>query len=582
MLRVGLICVVTVVAALGSSKVSAEGADARYTAGPMSSVRPVPPPTTRSPPPAPAPVIPKPAIPSPPPMAASPGPVTTPPSPVIVPPSARPAPAPTPFFVPIGPAPIVDAITNDTGGDIAPGPIRPGRGDTHRRRHQDSKDDASAPRPREEGAVARDGLKPDRKNRENSPAKPPIAGGDKPAPTPTGDAPAPSPVVAATTPAAAETPRPAETVAIPAAPTPRPQPGAPSAAMLGVTMRDMVVNQLVAVVPVTQGGDLASDYGLSIDDETTIRSLGVRLVTFTVLRPRGLGDLIDQMGLDPRVQAAQPNFRYRTSATAIAGAYPQNRMKIQPALGLASGAGVTVALIDTRVADLSSLVGHVTERVSVMPSGGKGRHGTALAGLIADVAPAARLLSIEAFADDPNEPDTGVATTLTLARALDAAIDRKADVINLSVAGPRDPLVGRLVRQALGRGIVIVAAAGNDGPDAPPRYPAAYDGVVSVTATDPRDQPYAAGAQGDHVAVAAPGVEIRATVSEGVVGYVTGTSVASAQVAGVAALLRERAPGLGSGDVRRLLRATATPLPEGPGMVDAFAALSRATAFVRR
>lgn len=575
MLRVGLIGVVAVVAALGSREVSAEGADARYTAGrPPDFVRPVSPP--RVPPPAPAPVRPTPAAPSPPPFAAAPGPVTTPTPPVVTPPGARPAPPPTAFFVPIKPAPIIEATSNDTGGEVAPSPYQMQRRDMLRRHRRDSQGDTSAPRPQEDPAARREWRAPDGKPSppRDAPAKPPIAEGERPAPTP---------VVASTAPATtAETPRPAGTVAIPAAPAPRPRPGAPSTAMLGVTMRDMVVNQLVAIVPVSGGDGLANDYGLAIDDDATIRSLGVRLVTFTVLRPRGLGDLIDTMGLDSRVQAAQPNFRYRTSSAAIAGAYPQNRMKIQPALGLASGAGVTVALIDTRVADLSSLIGHVIERVSVTQSGGKGRHGTALAGLIADVAPAARLLSIEAFADDPSDPDMGIATTLTLARALDAAIDRKADVINLSIAGPRDPLVGRLVRQALSRGIVVVAAAGNDGPDAPPRYPAAYDGVVAVTATDPRDQPYAAGAQGAHVAVAAPGVEVRATVSEGVVGYVTGTSVAAAQVAGVAALLRERAPGLGSGDARRLLKETAAPLPEGPGMVDAFAALSRATAYVRR
>ena len=579
MLRVGLICVVTVLAALGSREVSAEGADARFIAPDvLRSVRPPP-----APPPAPKPAAPTPAVPSPPPIAASPGPTTQVTPVVVASPGARPAPTPAPFFVPIKPAPIIETISNDTGGEIAPSSYQQRRGEGHRGRSRDSQDDASAGQ-RDGQKHGRDWHKRDGKSRvpEASPAKPPIAAGDKPAPAPTGDAPQPTPVVAATsTSAAAETPRPAETLVIPAQP-PRPRPGAPSASMLGVTVRDMVVNQLVAIVPISPGSDIANDYGLAVDDEATIRSLGVRLVTFTVLRPRGLGDLIDTMGLDSRVQSAQPNFRYRTSAASIAGAYPQNRMKIQPALGLASGAGVTVALIDTRVAELSSLVGHVTERISVTPTSGKGRHGTALAGLIADVAPAARLLAVEAFADDPGDPDTGVATTLSLARALDAAIDRKADVINLSIAGPRDPLIGRLVRQALGRGIVVVAAAGNDGPDAPPRYPAAYDGVVAVTATDPRDQPYAAGAQGTHVAVAAPGVEIRATVSEGVVGYVTGTSVAAAQVAGVAALLRERAPGLGSGETRRLLKETAAPLPEGPGMVDAFAALSRATQFVRR
>jgi subtilisin family serine protease len=373
----------------------------------------------------------------------------------------------------------------------------------------------------------------------------------------------------------------ADVPAMPVATVVVPRPGAPSATMLGLGAREMIVNQLVAIVPIPRDGDLANDYGLAVDEEAMIRSLGVRLVTFTVLRPRGLGDTIDLMGLDPRVQGAQPNFRYRTSGT-VGGVYPQDRLRLQPALGMASGAGVTVALIDTKVAEVTSLIGHVSERLSVISNGGRGRHGTALAGLIADVAPSARLLAIEAFADDSGDPDVGVSTTINLARAIDAAIDRKADVINLSIAGPRDPLIGRLVRQALSRGIVVVAAAGNDGPNAPPRYPAAYDGVIAVTATDPKNQPYADGAQGSHIAVAAPGVDVRATVSEGVVGYVTGTSVAAAQVSGVAALLRERAPKLGSGEARRVFKDTASPLPAGPGMVDAFAAVTKVTALAGR
>lgn len=596
----GLICVVGMIAALGPAGAAADGPSARApspmvrTDGPPRMAKPQPAPGRdpiirapgvesrtyrrgdRAKPdlPPPTPTVRRPAL--PPPVIAAPAPVISPTVPVVSPPdagAARPAPAPSPFFVPISPAPsgATPPLGTASGGPAGGDQSRP---NTDGRRHRWGTGDATSPRLRGEGREARAARRDARKKPvpDDRPTDPPIAG-DRPTATgPSGARPTLASAAAKSTEAAAAS----------VAPIALPRPGAPSAAMLGLTTREMVVNQLVAIVPVNRAGDLVNDYGLAIDDEATIRSLGVRLVTFTVLRPRGLGDIIDLMGLDSRVQGAQPNFRYRTLAGAAAGVYPQNRMRIEPALGVASGAGVTVALIDTKVAELSSLAGHVTERLSIIQNGGRGRHGTALAGLIADVAPAARLLSIEAFADDPGDPDTGVSTTLSLARAIDAAIDRKADIINLSVAGPRDPLIGRLVRQALGRGIVVVAAAGNDGPDAPPRYPAAYDGVVAVTATDARDLPYAAAAQGAHVAVAAPGVDVRATVSEGVVGYVTGTSVAAAHVAGVVALLRERAPKLGSADAGRLLKETASPLPQGPGMVDAFAALSRATAFAGR
>ena len=587
----GLFVVVAVVAALGSGRAFAEGIDAGPSRAdgsvPRAAIAPVRPPVAR---PLPAPTAPKAPLPAP---IANPAPVPTAPG-AIPSTTAAPRPVQTPFFVPAAPAPVSASATSDISSEPNAGDAdgRPHEGRSHR--HRRSPDDASTPR-RER---AHPGHKGDRQPRGDKPAqpiadappvsaseKPPVAVGDRPPAATAPDATRPAQGVRTPTANAAPGTAPAkaaETAAAPVAPIVVARPGAPSAAMVGLGSREMMVNQLVAIVPISRDGDLASDYGLSIDEEATIRSLGVRLVTFTVLRPRGLGDIIDLMSLDSRVQGAQPNFRYRTSGAAIAGVYPQDRMRIRPALGMASGAGVTVALIDTKVAEITSLVGHVAERVSVISRGGRGRHGTALAGLIADVAPSARLLSIEAFADDPGDPDSGVSTTLNLARALDTAIDRKADVINLSVAGPRDPLIGRLVRQALSRGIVVVAAAGNDGPDAPPRYPAAYDGVIAVPATDSRNQPYADGAQGTHVVVAAPGVDVRATVSEGVVGYVTGTSVSAAHVAGVAALLKERAPKLGSGEAKRLLKDTASPLAQGPGMVDAFAAVSRVTALAGR
>jgi subtilisin family serine protease len=360
--------------------------------------------------------------------------------------------------------------------------------------------------------------------------------------------------------------------------------------LAGVTARDYVASQVLVAIPLARAADpggVANDYGLMVDGETSLPSLGLRLVTFTVVRPRGLGDLLDLIGLDSRVQSAQPVFRYRINAGLSAAlphpSYPALNMRLPSARLLASGTGVVVSLIDTHVAHLPSLRGHVVERVALVP-GGDGLHGTALAGLIAAIAPDARLIAIEAFDERANGPNGDAeATTLTLARAIDVALNRKSDVINLSITGPRDPLIGRMVRHALSQGTILVAAAGNEGPTAPPRYPAAYDGVIAVTATDSRDQLYALAARGPHVAVAAPGVDVPVELPDAMVGYFSGTSVAAAEVSGIAALLRERAPRLASGEARRLLKETATPMPAGgPGLVDAFAALSRVSPLAQR
>jgi subtilisin family serine protease len=355
--------------------------------------------------------------------------------------------------------------------------------------------------------------------------------------------------------------------------------GAPSSTLSGVASRDFVAHQVVVAIPAAdRSTPLGNEYGLTPTEETVIGALGLRVVAFTVPTSRRIGDVMDQLGLDPRVRAAQPNFIYRTSASVHT--YPHSRTQLEPARALASGIGVSVAVIDTPVANLPSLSGQL-ERVSLV-KGGSSRHGTAVASLIAEVAPAARLIAIEAFDEEGGDPQAGTSTTVTLARAIDAALNRNVAVINFSATGPRDPLDGRMVRQALARGIVVVAAAGNDGPQAPPRYPAAYDGVVAVTAVDSRDNPYAAGARGAHVAIAAPGVDVAVDQPGGRVGYVSGTSVAAAQVAGVAALLRERAPGLGSPETRKVLTETATTLPDGLKMLNAFAAVSRVTHLSRR
>jgi subtilisin family serine protease len=133
--------------------------------------------------------------------------------------------------------------------------------------------------------------------------------------------------------------------------------------------------------------------------------------------------------------------------------------------------------------------------------------------------------------------------------------------------------------------MVLIAAAGNAGPKSPPLFPAADPNVIAVTATDTDDAIFSGAVRGDHIAVAAPGVDILAPAPDGTYQFTTGTSVASAEVSGVAALLIERNPSLTSADVRRILMSTAKDLgPKGKdrdfgaGLVNALQAVQAATA----
>lgn len=143
------------------------------------------------------------------------------------------------------------------------------------------------------------------------------------------------------------------------------------------------------------------------------------------------------------------------------------------------------------------------------------------------------------FADDTGDFATD---TVSLLKALDwmSAFDVK--IINMSFTGPKDELVQKAIAGMSGKGVIFVAAAGNDGPAAPPGYPAAYKQVVAVTAVNKslRNFPYAN--RGAHIDVAAPGVEIWTAVPDAREGYHTGTSFAAPYVTAILATIANSAP----------------------------------------
>ena len=110
-------------------------------------------------------------------------------------------------------------------------------------------------------------------------------------------------------------------------------------------------------------------------------------------------------------------------------------------------------------------------------------------------------------------------------RAIDWHFDQGVRVVNVSLAGPYNKILDRGLHAAADRGMVIVAAAGNDGAGAPPRYPAAFDFVIAVTAVDADLRAYDRAPRGDHIDFAAPGVDVFVPVGGG--RYLTGTSISA-------------------------------------------------------
>ena len=245
-----------------------------------------------------------------------------------------------------------------------------------------------------------------------------------------------------------------------------------------------------------------------------------------------------------------------------------------------------IGLIDTRInIEHPSLAG---SRITVLPlfdaeaepSGA--HHGTAVAALLVGkgdvpgLVQGWQLVAVDAFKKGD------IATGYDLARAVDMLAGRNVPVINMSLSGPDNAILAASVAEAIKRDIILIAAAGNDGPRAKPAYPAAYPEVVAVTAVDRGKRVYRRAARGAHIDIAAPGVNVWTAASVKGQRPRTGTSFAAPFVtAGVALILADN-PGFSREEVEIVLENEADDLGDqgrdevfGWGLLDISSICSR-------
>ncbi|MFJ2634444.1 type VII secretion-associated serine protease mycosin [Streptomyces sp. NPDC087422] len=305
--------------------------------------------------------------------------------------------------------------------------------------------------------------------------------------------------------------------------------------------------------------------------------------------------------------AAQP-----AAADAVRNAdWALSALHAESAWRTSQGAGVTVAVLDTGVdATHPDLTGQVLTGKDMVGFGaGRGdrswaRHGTGMAAIIAGhghgpghdsgvmgIAPKAKILPVRVILED-KDPQRSKARTSkgnALPDGIRWAVDHGADVINLSLgddSATAAPVAAEdeAIRYALGKGVVVVASAGNGGEEADrSSYPAAYPGVIAVAAVDRNGQHAAFSTRRWYASVSAPGVDVVIADPDRTYYEGWGTSAASAYVSGAAALIRSADPKLSPAQVKRVLEDTTRDRPKdgrsdemGTGLIDPAAALKAA------
>lgn len=333
--------------------------------------------------------------------------------------------------------------------------------------------------------------------------------------------------------------------------------------------------------------EIASAFGLEIRGQRVSALLGASVVRYGIPDGRPVSLVLAQLAGEARLRERAPNHVYQLQQGASIVSYAFQRIALDA--GAANGEGIDVAVIDSALDETHpALAGVVADSYDALPGQPvelRG-HGTSVAGIIAGtgtyrgVASGARIHIARAF-------DLSGSSIDTILDAFEWAVEKQVRIINMSFVGPRNELFELACRLAAARGIVLVAAAGNNGPGAPFAFPAAYDGVIAVTATDEKDDLMAGANRGRYIHVAAPGVDVIAPAPGGS-DVVTGTSFAAPVVTGVVANLLRADPLRTPDEIARLLAATATDLGAaghdddfGHGLVNAGEAFARTLSAAR-
>lgn len=319
---------------------------------------------------------------------------------------------------------------------------------------------------------------------------------------------------------------------------------------------------------------IAEDYHLQKLAEWPMTAVGVHCVVYRVHESDSVPEKIRQMGEDKRISVVQQMHLFKTRAFEQDDPYFKlqsniKQMKIDEVHAKATGRSVVIGMIDTGVDSAHpDLTGQIARNenfaAEISPSFTDDKHGTAVAGImvakknngtgIIGVAPDAKLVALKACWPDRPDSLASVCNSYTLALAVNTAIKAGVNVLNMSLTGPQDTLLEILLNKAIEKGIIVVAA--DTGPSkVDENFPASMDKVIPVQAAGrARDED-----SDEKRPVTAPGDKILTTLPHGTYDFISGSSMAAAEVSGIIALMLEIKPNLAVEEIKSILQQSAAP-----------------------
>lgn len=325
-----------------------------------------------------------------------------------------------------------------------------------------------------------------------------------------------------------------------------------------------VVNTQVTAVDLEQQ---AAEWGYSLKTKEKLNGLDMYVLTFDC--PPG----IDPYDAVVELERLQPdstlgvNHKYAlnlkgTVFTSSPSGYadhlinwPEEGCKAEMPIGIIDG-GLSQAMLQRHSNQVS-----YKSFISGQPSEAAIEHGSAIASILMEPERLNRGQFYIAAVVSEDKDGQAFSGLFPMLKALDWMVQNDVKVANISLAGPENPALEKAIKRASEKGLIIVAAVGNDGKNSKPRYPAAFDTVIAATAVNKNGEIYEEAVRGTHVDFAAPGVRIYVPEVAGGK-FVSGTSIAAPFVTAMIASHTKKGEELSFNDVTNYLAETTIDLGE--------------------